>query len=137
MVGDPSREDAAADARPRRVQPGAGAALVDDHGVTLDTAVGVVVADVEKAVRGDRRRRARLVVLSGQPLLQLDASVLSMAKRTNPRSMRSEVSAEGVVGRGMAYRWESGACAKVRPLKSWQMKPAGGSYPGRDTLYGI
>ena len=53
MVGDPSREDAAADARPRRVQPGAGAALVDDHGVALDTAVRGVVADVEKAVRGD------------------------------------------------------------------------------------
>ena len=51
MVGDPSREDAAADARPRRVQPGARAALVDDHGVALDTAVRGVVADVEKAVR--------------------------------------------------------------------------------------
>ena len=46
MVGDPSREDAAADARPRRVQPGARAALVDDHGVALDTAVSGVVADV-------------------------------------------------------------------------------------------
>ena len=54
MVGDPSREDAAADARPRRVQPGAGAALVDDHGVALDTAVRGVVADVAR--RGGRAR---------------------------------------------------------------------------------
>ena len=104
MVGDPSREDAAADAVARAVWPGAlaDAALVDDHRVARDAA-GVV----------------------GQPLLQLDAKRLSMAERADPRAMRSEVSAEGVVGREMAYRWESGACAKVRPLKSWQMKPAG------------
>ena len=56
MVGDPSREDAAADAHPgrlRRVVAGRVAALVDDHGVALDAAVRRVVADVEKAVRGD------------------------------------------------------------------------------------
>lgn len=49
MVGDASREDAAADARPRRVQPGARAALVDDHGVALDSAVRIVVADVYRS----------------------------------------------------------------------------------------
>ena len=112
VVGDPSREDAAADAVPavvaiRRIR---GAALVDDHRVARDAA-GVV----------------------GQPLLQLDAKRLSMAERAEPRAMRSEVSAEGVVGREMAYRWESGACAKVRPLKSWQMKPAGDHIP--DGIY--
>ena len=49
MVGDPSREDAAADAHPgrlRRVVAGRVAALVDDHGVALDAAVRRVVADV-------------------------------------------------------------------------------------------
>ena len=40
-VGDPSREDAAADAGSAR--------RVDDHGVALDAAIRVDVADVEKA----------------------------------------------------------------------------------------
>ena len=57
MVGDPSREDAAADARPRRVQPGAGAALVDDHGVALDAAVRRVVADVLLHINGRENSR--------------------------------------------------------------------------------
>ena len=64
---------------------------------------------------------------------ELDAKRLSMAERADPRAMRSEVSAQGVVGRETAYRWESGACAKVRPLKSWQMKPAGDHIP--DGIY--
>ena len=43
MVGDPSREDAAADAVPAvgALRIFRGAALVDDHRVALDTAVGV------------------------------------------------------------------------------------------------
>ena len=51
-MADPSREDAAADARPTvvAVRLRRGAALVDDHGVTLDAAFRVVVADVEGAV---------------------------------------------------------------------------------------
>ena len=54
-MADPSREDAAADARPTvvAVRLRRGAALVDDHGVTLDAAFRVVVADVEGAVLGD------------------------------------------------------------------------------------
>ena len=58
-VGDPSREDAAADARPTvvAVRLRRGAALVDDHGVTLDAAFRVVVADVEGAVLGDASLR--------------------------------------------------------------------------------
>jgi len=61
VVGDPSREDAAADAVARAVWPGAlaDAALVDDHRVARDAAgVGVgdaaffvVFADVEGAAR--------------------------------------------------------------------------------------
>ena len=53
MVGDPSREDAAADAVARAVWPGAlaDAALVDDHRVARDAAFFVVFADVEGAAR--------------------------------------------------------------------------------------
>ena len=118
----------------------------------LADGVGAAATGVDVEAAGRRRQEAREVAAEDDaaPLFFLNArgaeaslctssmpAFLSMAKRANPRAMRSEVSAEGVVGRGMAYRWESGACAKVRPLKSWQMKPAGGSYPGRDTLYGI
>ncbi len=105
--GDPSREDAAADAVPTGVAVRLlrGAALVDDHRVALDAAVRVVVADVEGAALSDVLAH----VNHGQPLLQLDASVFINGEAGRSRAMRSEVSAEGVVGRGMAYRWESGA----------------------------
>ena len=53
--GDPSREDAAADAVPAvgALRIFRGAALVDDHRVALDAAVRVVVADVEGAALSD------------------------------------------------------------------------------------
>ena len=53
--GDPSREDAAADAVPAvgALRIFRGAALVDNHRVALDTAVRVVVADVEGAALSD------------------------------------------------------------------------------------
>ena len=49
-VGDPSREDAAADAHPgvAGVVRVGGAALVDDHRVARDAALGVVRADGER-----------------------------------------------------------------------------------------
>ena len=46
-IGDPSHEDAATDA--------VSVIRVDDHGVALDAAIRVDVADVEKAALGDGR----------------------------------------------------------------------------------
>ena len=60
--GDPSREDAAADAVPTGVAVRLlrGAALVDDHRVTRDAARGVVRADGERPEKDFRRARLRL-----------------------------------------------------------------------------
>ena len=59
--GDPSREDAAADAVPTGVAVRLlrGAALVDDYRVARDTARRVVRADGERPARDRRRARLR------------------------------------------------------------------------------
>ncbi len=84
-VGDPSREDAAADAVARAVWPGAlaGAALVDDHRVARDAAGVGVGADGERD-SSDLQARVH-VVRRG---LAIPVAVPDRAVRASPRVRR-------------------------------------------------